>query len=63
MVEITEVQCGRQNEHSLPAKRINGEAGEIAGTPLTMGFGSLLSQSGEVCEWRDRRDSNPRPPA
>ena len=25
-----------------------------------MGFGSLLSQSGEVCEWRDRRDSNPK---
>jgi hypothetical protein len=40
-----------------------GEEVEIAGTPLTVGFGRTLTQSDEICEWRDRRDSNPRPPA
>ena len=40
-----------------------GEKGEIAGSPLTMGSGRSLTQSDEICEWRDRRDSNPRPPA
>ena len=40
-----------------------GEKGEIAGSPLTVGSRRLLSQSDEICEWRDRRDSNPRPPA
>ena len=36
---------------------------EIAGTPITVGFGRSLTQPDEICEWRDRRDSNPRPPA
>ena len=36
---------------------------EIAGRPLTVGFGRSLTQPDEICEWRDRRDSNPRPPA
>ena len=40
-----------------------GEKVEIAGTPLTVGSGRSLTQSDEICEWRDRRDSNPRPPA
>ena len=40
-----------------------GEEGEIAGTPLTVGSRRSLAQSDEDCEWRDRRDSNPRPPA
>jgi hypothetical protein len=33
---------------------------EIAGTPLTVGFGRSLTQPDEICEWRDRRDSNPK---
>ena len=37
-----------------------GEEGEIAGSPLTVGFGHSLTQSHEMCEWRDRRDSNPK---
>ena len=40
-----------------------GEEGEIAGSPLTVGSGRSLTQFDEMCEWRDRRDSNPRPPA
>ena len=40
-----------------------GEEGEIAGSPLIVGFGRSLTQPDEICEWRDRRDSNPRPPA
>ena len=40
-----------------------GEKGKIAGSPLKVGYGSSLTQSDETCEWRDRRDSNPRPPA
>ena len=40
-----------------------GEEGEIAGSPLIVGSGRSLTQSDEDCEWRDRRDSNPRPPA
>ena len=39
------------------------EEGGIAGTPLTVGSRRSLTQSDEDCEWRDRRDSNPRPPA
>ena len=39
------------------------EEGEIAGSPLTVGSRRSLTQSDEDCEWRDRRDSNPRPPA
>ena len=37
--------------------------GWIAGTPLKVGSRRSLAQSDEDCEWRDRRDSNPRPPA
>ena len=37
-----------------------GEKGEIAGTPLTVGSGRSLTQPDEICEWRDRRDSNPK---
>jgi hypothetical protein len=37
-----------------------GEEVEIAGTPLTVGFGRSLTQPDEICEWRDRRDSNPK---
>ena len=40
-----------------------GETGEevkIAGTPLTVGSRCSLTQSDEICEWRDRRDSNPK---
>ena len=40
-----------------------GEEGEIAGTRLIVGSRCSLTQSVEDCEWRDRRDSNPRPPA
>ena len=40
-----------------------GEKGEIAGSPLTVGSRHSLTQFDEKCEWRDRRDSNPRPPA
>ena len=40
-----------------------GEEGEIEGTPLTVGSRRSLTQSVEDYEWRDRRDSNPRPPA
>ena len=37
-----------------------GEEGEIAGTPLKVGSRRSLTQSDEDCEWRDRRDSNPK---
>jgi len=37
-----------------------GEEGEIAGTPLTVGFGRSLTQPDERLRWRDRRDSNPK---
>ena len=40
-----------------------GEEGEITGSPLIVGSRRSLTQSDEDCEWRDRRDSNPRPPA
>ena len=39
------------------------EKGEIIGSPFSVGFGRSLTQSDEICEWRDRRDSNRRPPA
>ena len=37
-----------------------GEEGEIAGSPLIVGSGRQLTQPVEDCEWRDRRDSNPK---
>ena len=37
-----------------------GEERQVAGSPLTVGSRRLLSQSDEICEWRDRRDSNPK---
>ena len=37
-----------------------GENGEIAGSPLIVGSGRSLTQPDEICEWRDRRDSNPK---
>ena len=37
-----------------------GESGEVAGTPLILGSRRSLTQSDEDCEWRDRRDSNPK---
>ena len=37
-----------------------GESGEIEGTPLTVGSRRALAHSEEDCEWRDRRDSNPK---
>jgi len=37
-----------------------GEEGEIAGSPLIVGSRRSLAQSDEDCEWRDRRDSNPK---
>ena len=40
-----------------------GEEAENAGTPLKVGSGRLLTQPDETLRWRDRRDSNPRPPA
>ena len=40
-----------------------GEEGEIAGNPLTVGSGRSLTQPDGRLRWRDRRDSNPRPPA
>ena len=40
-----------------------GEEGEIAGSPLTVGSGRSLTQPVGRLRWRDRRDSNPRPPA
>ena len=40
-----------------------GEEVEMVGSPLTVGSRRSLTQFDEICEWRDRRDSNPRPPA
>ena len=40
-----------------------GEEGEIVGAPLIVGSRRSLTRSDEDYEWRDRRDSNPRPPA
>ena len=40
-----------------------GEEGEIEGSPLTVGYRRSLTQPDERLRWRDRRDSNPRPPA
>jgi hypothetical protein len=37
-----------------------GEEVEIAGTPLIVGSRRSLTQPDEMCEWRDRRDSNPK---
>ena len=37
-----------------------GEEGETAGSPLIVGSRRLLTQTDEDCEWRDRRDSNPK---
>ena len=37
-----------------------GEERQVAGSPLTVGSGRLLTQPDEICEWRDRRDSNPK---
>ena len=37
-----------------------GEKGEIVGSPLTVGSRRSLTQPDEICEWRDRRDSNPK---
>ena len=37
-----------------------GEEGEVAGSPLIVGSRRSLTQSDEDCEWRDRRDSNPK---
>ena len=36
------------------------EEGGIEGTPLIVGSRRSLTQSVEDCEWRDRRDSNPK---
>ncbi len=36
-----------------------GEEVEVVGTPLTVGSRRSLTKSDEICEWRDRRDSNP----
>ena len=33
---------------------------EIVGSPLIVGSGRSLTQPDEICEWRDRRDSNPK---
>ncbi len=40
-----------------------GEENEIAGSPLIFGSGRSLTQPDGRLRWRDRRDSNPRPPA
>ena len=40
-----------------------GEEGRIAGSLLTVGSGRLLTLPDGRLRWRDRRDSNPRPPA
>ena len=37
-----------------------GEKGEIVGTTLTVVTGRSLTQPDKICEWRDRRDSNPK---
>gem|GEM_PF-1852486 len=37
-----------------------GEKVEIVGSPLTVGSGRSMTQPDEICEWRDRRDSNPK---
>ena len=46
--------------HLGPRVGETGEEGEIVGTPLPVGFGRSLTQPEEICEWRDRRDSNPK---
>ena len=56
------------NGHRIPGERRQresrvgetGEEGEIAGTRLIVGSRCSLTQSVEDCEWRDRRDSNPK---
>jgi len=53
------------NGHRIPGERRQretrvGETGEIAGTRLKVGSRRSLTQSIEDCEWRDRRDSNPK---
>ena len=40
-----------------------GQEGNSSGSPLIVGSRRQLTQPVEDCEWRDRRDSNPRPPA
>ena len=49
-------------ERGHVASRV-GETGEESGieaTPLTVGSRRSLTRSDEICEWRDRRDSNPK---
>ena len=56
------------NGHRIPGERRQresrvgetGEEGEIAGTRLIVGSRCSSTQSVEDCEWRDRRDSNPK---
>ena len=40
-----------------------GKENEIAGSPFLVGFRRSLTQPDGRLRWRDRRDSNPRPPA
>ena len=59
----TWIQISSKTGHIASRVRETGESGENAGTALIVGSIRLLTQTGENCKWRDRRDSNPRPPA
>ena len=63
--EWTQILTQISGETGQMASRVGetGEEGEIAGSPLIVGSRRQLTHIGEDCEWRDRRDSNPRPPA
>ena len=55
---LTHISCKTCHLESRVGE--TGEKGEIAGSPLTVGFGRSLTQPDGICEWRDRRDSNPK---
>ena len=55
--------CFRQKGHVRTRVGETDEGVRISETSLIMAPRHSLAQSDEDCEWRDRRDSNPRPPA
>ena len=63
--EWTQIWTQISGETGQMGSRVSetGEEGEIAGSPLTVGSGRSLTQPVGRLRWRDRRDSNPRPPA
>ena len=53
-------QISGKTGHMASRDGETGKEGEIAGTHLIVGSRHSLTQSDEDCEWRDRRDSNPK---